>query len=219
MSTPVTFTDAITNAIQYSLNGIHTAFPGKIISYDPVKRSASIQPQVDKKYTNGVTQALPILNNVPVMLPGNSSFTFSFPISPGDFCLVVCCERSIDNWLESGNQGPPSDPRKLDLSDGVAIMGLMPFSEDSNAQNNSGFEITFAGSTISIDSLGNVVIKTSNKVAIGNNVTEVLDVISSFIGNMITAIYAPPTGVLDPVTAASLTLLQTQIDALKGTIP
>lgn len=220
-SSPNTMADAINNAVLYRLMHVHTAMPGKVVSYDFATKKAQIQPMVDKKYTDGTTQPMPVLNNVPVIFPFAGGASITFPVNEGDFCLVVFCERSIDNFLSNGQQAPPTDPRKFDLSDGVAIMGLLPFSETSPASSNEEFLISYGGSEIKITSNGDVTIKTANKVAIGNLTVEVLDALSQALGFI-----ANPLGVVVPsvpfsgplADAATATALKLQLDTIKGTI-
>lgn len=219
-TSPNSMADAIRNAILYQLNNIHTAFPGKIITYDYTTKKASVQPMVDKKYTTG-PEPMPVLNNVPVIFPYAGGASITFPVNEGDFCLVVCCERSIDNFLSNGQQSPPTDPRKFDLSDGVAIMGLLPFNETSPADNNSDFLISYAGSKIRIKQDGAVVIETASTIAIGNQIAELVDVVStilSYIANPVGVVVpaVPFTGPLADAVAAGL--LKVQLDLIKGTI-
>lgn len=220
-SSPNSMADAIRNAVLYQLLNVHTAMPGKVISYEYKTKKAQIQPMVDKKYTDGTTDPMPVLNNVPVIFPLAGGASITFPVNPGDYCLLIFCERSIDNFLASGQQSPPTDPRKFDLSDGVAIMGLLPFTEESPASGNNEFLISYAGSEVKIASNGDVTIKTASKVAIGTVSTEVLDVLSQalgFIANPLGVVVpsVPFSGPLaDATTAAALKL---QLDAIKGTI-
>ena len=220
MTSPATLTDAIRNGVLYQLLNVHTAFPGKIVTYDYTQKRASIQPQIDKKYTDGTTQPMPILNNVPVVFPYASGASITFPVNAGDTCLVVCCERSIDNWITNGLQQPPTDPRKLDLSDGVAIMGLVPYNQTSPADNNTDFLISYGGSKIRIKPDGAVVIDTASTVAIGTSTTEVLDVLSQLMG-LLTGLTVMGTsfgGPLDATFIVDVLALQAQLDAIKGTI-
>ena len=48
----------------------------------------------------------------------------TFPVKPGDECLLVFNERCIDGWWQSGGSSEPLDYRQHDLSDAVAIMGI-----------------------------------------------------------------------------------------------
>ena len=220
MTSPNTLAAAIQNAVLYQLMNIHTAFPAKIVTYDYTTRKATVQPMINKKYRDGTEQPMPQLNNVPVMMPNAGSFFLNFPVNAGDTCLIVCCERSIDVWLQTGGQFPPNDPRKFDLSDAVAIMGLNPFTVTNEASNNTDTVIGYNGSTITIRSNGDVVIKTSNKVAIGSQTTELLQVLST----LMTYLQGPAVsgvalgGPLNPAVIALLAPLQVQLDLLKGTI-
>ena len=230
MTSPVTLNDAIKAAIDYKLNNVHTALPASIISYDYTTQKASVQPLLNKSWTSGsnvnpannnvaneLSTPMPVLDNVPVIFPRGGGGGLTFPVVSGDTCLLVFIERSTDLWLTVGGQVTPDDNRKFDLSDAVAIMGLFPFTQTSTADNNTDMVLTYAGSLLRIKANGDVVIQTSNKVAIGNTTTEVLQVLSSFLGDMITALYG--VGTLDPATTAALTILQAKIDTLRGMIP
>ena len=154
MTSPNTLTDGVRNAFLYQMTNVHTSFPASIVSYDYTTKKAMVQPQINRKYTDGTIQPMPILNNVPVIFPCGSGFSMTFPVNAGDFCIVMCCERSIDDWLENGTQTAPANPRKFDLSDGVAIMGLRPFSDPLPAPNNTDFLLSFEGSKITIKQNG-----------------------------------------------------------------
>jgi hypothetical protein len=221
MTSPNTLGSAITNSVLYQLMNVHTSFPAQIVSYDYTKKRASVQPLIDKKYTDGVVQPMPILNNVPVVFPTASGFSMTYPVNPGDYCLVSCCERSISDWLTSGNQGPPSDPRRLDLSDGVAIMGLQPFSNPIPASNNTDFVLSYNGSSITIDGNGNIILDTSNTVAIGNSTTELLSVVSQLMTYLQgpTVMGAAFGGPLNPAFVSQVLALQTQLNLITGVIP
>jgi hypothetical protein len=46
------------------------------------------------------------------------------PIQSGDTCLVLFCDRDLDNWFESGQITTLNSNRVHDLSDGVALVGI-----------------------------------------------------------------------------------------------
>jgi hypothetical protein len=220
MTTP---SDIFRNSVYSILNNVHTAMPGIIVDYDSETNKATIQPALNKNYTTGPLP-LPILENVPVMFQRSDSFTFHFPIKEGDYVLLIFVERSIDLWKAVGGQVTPNDKRKFDLSDAIAIPGLMPFTETPTENNNEDFVLSYAGSTIRIKSDGAIVIETSLTVAIGTQTTELLDVLSQTLGflSSLTAVPAIPSGGSPPqplTFQASALALQTQLDAIKGTIP
>lgn len=212
MTTP---TDILRGAISNFMNNVHTALPGIFVSYDPSENKAVVQPALNKNYTSGM-MPMPILDNVPVLFPPN----VFFPINEGDYCLLVFSERALDPWLNAGGQVTPTDPRKFDLSDAIAIPGLMPFNGDFSSNNNQDFVINYSGSEIRINLNGDVIIKTSNKVAIGTPSTEVLDVISQLMTLLQGAVVMGPSfnGPLNVAFTSQVQALQVQLDAIKGTI-
>lgn len=215
MTSPTTLTDAIRNAVLYQLMNIHTAFPGKVISYDYTQKKAVIQPQINKKYTDGTVQAMPILNNVPVIFPFASGASITFPVNEGDYCLVLCCERSIDEWLTTARQAAPNDPRKLDISDAVAIMGLLPFTETSPADNNTDFLISYQGSKIRIKENGAIVIQTSDTVAIGSQAVELLQTLITLLNSFTAFSGSDPY----PTVATAALAAIADLTSIQGTIP
>lgn len=217
MSNTLSITDAVRAAILYQLSGMHTCLPGRIESYDYTVQKASIQPLLNKVFSNGDIVQMPILNNVPVMFPRAGGASLTFPVVKGDTVLLVFSERSLDNWKGTGGIVSPEDPRKFDLSDAVAIVGLYPFNENSPATNNEDVLLTYKNSSITIKVTGDVVVNTSNKVAIGNQTTELLDVLSQTLNLLATSV---TSAIGAPFTFAPQWLaLQAQIDAIKGTIP
>lgn len=216
MTTPA---DAVRNSIFSVLNDVHTCLPGIVKSYDPSTNKATIQPALNKAFFAGA-MPMPILENVPIMFPGGSSFNITFPVKPNDYVLLLFAERSIDLWLSVGGQVTPNDPRKFDLSDAIAIPGLQPFNSNFSGNNGNDFLISFAGSEIRIDSNGAIQIKTGSTVAIGNQTTELLQVIST----LMTYLQGPAVtgttlgGPLNPAFTSLVSTLQAQLDAIKGTI-
>lgn len=215
MTTP---SDIIRNCVWSQLNTIHTCLPGIVKAFDPATNKATIQPALNKAYASGAMD-MPVLENVPIMFPKN----VFFPVAEGDYVLLLFAERSIDLWLSVGGQVTPDDPRKFNLSDSIAIPGLQPFNADFSGNNGQDYSISFVGSSISIKPNGDIIIKTGNKVAIGNSVTEVLDIISQTLDLIAspTAVPAIPSGGSPPqplTIAAAATALKNLIDAIKGVI-
>jgi hypothetical protein len=109
--------------------GIWTALPGAIGSFDAATATASVQPGVAGTITgqdgSPSTVNLPVLMDVPVVFPRGGGCTLTFPVAAGDECLIVFACRAIDAWSQSGGVQPPSNARKHDLSDAFAIVGPM----------------------------------------------------------------------------------------------
>lgn len=214
-----TMTDAMRQAVLFQLYDVHTALPGQIISYDHKMQKATIQPCLKKSYLDGTTQEMPILNNVPVIFPRAGGASLTFPVLSGDTCLLLFVERSTDLWKSVGGVVAPNDPRKFDLSDAVAIMGLMPFTENSLSENNEDVLLTYKSSNIRIKASGEIQIDTASKVAIGNASAEVLDIVSSILGILTTSVTTAPGSPIFQGLGPTYATLKLALDSIKGSIP
>lgn len=206
--------DIFRESVNAMLCNVHTSLPGIVKSYDPNTNKATIQPALNKAFTSG-TMPMPILENVPIIFPKN----ITFPIENGDYVLLIFAERSLDLWLSVGGQVTPTDPRKFDLSDAIAIPGLVPFTETYPDNNNQDFVIKYAGSSITIKQTGAILIDTASTVAIGTSTDELLKIVSDLLFQLSISVTTPvtnpiagggPLGVYDN--------LRTQIENIRGTI-
>ncbi len=126
-----TLATSIKAGVDGRLKHLHTALPGLIESFDSATQLATVQPAIRRVFidrTEGdatlVPTDLPVLINVPVIFPRGGGFSLTFPVLPGDECLVVFCERSIDRWHASGGVQDPGAKRFHALSDATAFVGL-----------------------------------------------------------------------------------------------
>ncbi len=133
MSNPniATLAANIKQGVESRLKDLHTAMPGIIESFDTEKQTVSVQPAIRRifKTTESETEFLtptdiPILINVPIHYPRGGGFSMTFPIKKGDECLLVFCERSIDNWHKNSGIVTPTDKRFHSLSDAIAFVGV-----------------------------------------------------------------------------------------------
>lgn len=108
--------------------GIWTALPGIIQSFSASAMTCEVQPtiKVPVRQIDGtiVTVALPLLVDCPVQFPSGGNCTLTFPVGPGDECLVVFASRCIDSWWQSGGVQEQAELRMHDLSDGFALLGF-----------------------------------------------------------------------------------------------
>jgi len=132
------------------MRSINICLPGRILSYDAGSQKASIQPVLGRKLRDGREEKMPVLNDVPVVWPRSGGAHITLPVSNGDGCLIIFCDRSLDEWKsEGGDEVFPDDPRAHDLSDAVAIMGFGPF--NSLGGSGSAIEIKMGGTTFTLD--------------------------------------------------------------------
>lgn len=106
---------------------LRVAMPGTIQSFDPNTVTCVVQLAINgiKHDSDGnvLSLALPLLVDVPVIFPRGGGVTLTFPINPGDECLVIFADRCIDFWWQSGGVQEPVSARMHDLSDAFAIIG------------------------------------------------------------------------------------------------
>ena len=127
---------------------IHTAMPGRVVSYDPSTNRASVQPNGDYKSEDGRNIQYPIIHNVPIQFPMGQGGTagITFPINAGDGCLLVFSETQNDDFL-GGNKGDSEDSRRHSLNDAIAIPGVYAGAAPSNV-SHPGDVCVFKGGTM-----------------------------------------------------------------------
>jgi hypothetical protein len=144
---------------------VHTAFPAIIENYDATKCKADVQPVLSATYADGSFMKMPVIPNVPIVWPRSSLGSISFPLQRGDTCLVICSEKSIDDWLSLGGVNAPSDPRAFDLNDAIAIPGLFPLVNLEHAIDATCLHIQFKDKSIKIKDNGDIELKNDKGIA------------------------------------------------------
>lgn len=110
------------------LSRLWTSLPGIIQSFDPDAMTVTVQPAVRAlvrdEQGNQVEADLPLLLNCPTQFPSGGGCTLTFPVAPGDECLVTFASRCIDAWWQSGGIQNQPELRMHDLGDGFALLGF-----------------------------------------------------------------------------------------------
>lgn len=127
---------------------LHTSLPGIIVSFEPSTQLASIQPAIRRVFKTREESVdiltptdLPVLINVPIVFPRGGGFSLTFPVAVGDECLLVFCERAIDNWHQFGGVRTPISKRFHALSDAVAMVGLSSINNKIPSYNPDSVEL------------------------------------------------------------------------------
>lgn len=119
------FAEAIIRNISISMNCIKI---GEIVSFDKSEQTATVKVlhRMDENYNLNLKETVeyPVLGKVPVMVLQGGGSKITFPINAGDQCLLLFCDYMIDNWWISGDVSASDFPRRHDLSDAIAIVGL-----------------------------------------------------------------------------------------------
>ena len=145
------FVEEINNAIKQEIDGIHTAIPAEIVSFDANTCRAMVLPKAKIKLKDGREIDYPTLNDVPVCFPFQQSndIAIAFPIKKGDSCLVIFCEQALDTWLEEGDT---ASEIRFSLTNAIVIPGLIktPLSVVKEAVENDAVIIKNGNAKISL---------------------------------------------------------------------
>jgi|SRR5690606_25052978 len=129
------FQEMLVDSFDYHISDIYTSIPGIVVAVDNLEEQRiTVQPSVNMRSADGVTvsERPPILN-VPLHMPVTKQGGLTYPISVGTPVFLIFSMRGLQNWKRSnGYPTTPSDIRKFDIRDCVAIPGIYPFSEAQN---------------------------------------------------------------------------------------
>jgi hypothetical protein len=118
----VQITDIFIEVVKGFLSDTHTCTIARVVAVNDT--TIDVKPVINAKDSNGIERELPVFPEVPVVhMQGGSSY-MAFPISIGDYCLLVFSERCIDRWWSGSDNVLPAEFRMHDYSDGFAIVGI-----------------------------------------------------------------------------------------------
>lgn len=107
---------------------LRVSCPGIIQSFDPITQTCTIQPALREEITKeGYTKKwmnLPLLLDVPIVIPSAGGYALTLPIKKGDECLVIFSDSCIDAWFSYGGIQNQIEKRRHSLSDAICIPGL-----------------------------------------------------------------------------------------------
>lgn len=152
--------DALDNFLLDRFDEIHTCMPGRINKYEYSTQRAEVKPLLKRAMKNNTQLEYPAISDVPVIFPCTSNTGITFPIKKGDLVLILFAERSLNNWLFSGDDSDTEKARLHNLTDAIAIPGIIPFNQTSKATNNDDLEINHNSQKIVIKENGDIEIGT-----------------------------------------------------------
>lgn len=181
--------DVIQTAIDANLINLHVCLPAKIVSYDSSTQVATVLPSLLKLNEDSdiAYPWLPIAN-VPVIWPrGLSGQAYiHIPLITGDDVTLLICERSLDNWKETGLISDPDDRRKFNITDCFAFPG--------GSASPLAFKVDDPQSITIKNTLSTVQISPAGQFAFKGVSGEVLDVIITFMQEVAAAFTATSLG-------------------------
>ena len=130
MSRDMGVQEIMSNFIDYHLNGVYTSMPGVVVTVRNKlnEMSVDVQPALSMRTedADSVTPR-PTILNVPFHMPLTDQGGLSYPISVGTPVWLVFSMRGLEKWKRSdGKPDAPTDLRKFDARDCIAIPGAWP---------------------------------------------------------------------------------------------
>ena len=122
-------------SFDYQTNNMYTALPGIVVSVKDNLNTLSVdvQPTINIRNKDNTIKERPVVLNVPVQMPSSRTAAITYPVNVGDPVLLIYTMRGMDTWKRGkGTNTTPSDFRKFDKRDCIAIPGIWPFSESIN---------------------------------------------------------------------------------------
>jgi len=150
-----------------------TTMPGIIESVDLDAQTVDVQITIRgsvQDETGATTQTnMPLCVDVPICWPRAGGFAITFPIKPGDECLLHFGARCIDGWWQSGGIQAPLEDRMHDLSDAFATFA--PTSQPKKLVNvqSDGMELRNDARTVFMTFKDDGIYITGNIFHTGNN--------------------------------------------------
>jgi len=161
------------------------ACPGIVQSWNAEAQTVTVKLAIKEIVINGGAETeteIPLLVDVPVVMPRAGGYSLLYVPQDGDECLVVFSDMCIDAWYQSGGIQSQAERRRHDLSDGFAIMGCWSQVKKPNfptsgirLQNDAGTAyvsvdasgVHFEGADIGVDDIDS----NKNGVAVGQQST------------------------------------------------
>ena len=170
---------------------ILTHYPGKIVEFDDKRQVAKVKVMREQfsstLYSLYTEYDFPILQDVPVQFPQGGGYFLTFPVKPGDNCMLDFCDKGISHWLYEGadkigaySSGVPKAEyfRSYNINDAVCQVGYNPipqaitnFNADAtelrNADRSQRVTLLPSG-VVEVISPTKILMKSPNISAIGN---------------------------------------------------
>lgn len=152
MGTP-SFAESIRQAVAKAVLALHTAMPGRVVSYDAATQTADVQPLLKwAQFLPGRVREvadLPVLPDVLVCFPRAGSLGIHLPLAAGDLVLLVFCSRSLTSWRGQSSGGTVTDPARVFTPTPLEAAVALPLMTHDSAPLGTALA---SGSTINVGS-------------------------------------------------------------------
>lgn len=113
---------------------------GKIIEFDAVTQTCTVQMMQIKQFANNFYEPAPI-TQVPLIIYGTQNAQITLPNPVGSICLLFFMDRNIDLFLMTGEMYTPETTRTHDFSDCIAITTFTTLNNPLQNYDNDAISI------------------------------------------------------------------------------
>ena len=162
--------DLATTAAKNVLRGFFTLLVGQVVTFDPVRQCADVQPLTQTVDANGLPVILPVIPCSQIFYIAGGGYSITHPLIPTDIVFVLFSTTALSQWAVSGSPvALPESARRGSLNDGIVIAGLRPQTLALANQTNPGMVIgkQVGPGSITIDPAGNLQLQPTALVSVG----------------------------------------------------
>ncbi len=131
METPE-WDELLEEVLRANRDGLETAMPGRVVSFDAARNTVSVQPQFRRQLPNqdGTVdeEDLPVLQDVPIgwMSGMGGTCYLTFPLQAGDTGMLCFAARDLGPWRSAGEAIAGGDQRRHGLGGAWFVPALRP---------------------------------------------------------------------------------------------
>lgn len=117
------------NFFSDKMSEMNFCLPARIENVQNLKQGrVDVKPLYIPRYLDNTYSEIPVIKNVPVVLPSCNESGMVFSPKQGDTVLLVFSQCNIDNF-KAGSVEPYSTvfDRSFDINDAIALVGFSPF--------------------------------------------------------------------------------------------
>lgn len=211
--------------------GLNCHHIGQIVEFDPDDQTASVSINYPKtffkfneltKAYESTTTSYPIPMQCPVMCLGGGSAALTFPILPGDECLVLFNDRDFDNWFAGGTGSPANTARLHSFADALVIVGIRSLPHVLTEYDMVRAVLRSGPGGIAGVGVGPSLIKIYNSTTTLNTllqslITDIKSLVSATAAITVAVTTAPGTSG-PPLNATAITAVSSSLSMLAGQI-
>lgn len=131
---------------------------GKIQAFDPITQTATVTINYSKTFLKAekdgtfstAIKDFPPIKSCPVIIMGGGHRSLTFPILPGDDCILLFNDRDIDNWFAGSSSSPPATGRLHSFSDAICLVGLRPEGEFIDDYDNDAVALNYGTTKVRV---------------------------------------------------------------------